>query len=61
MRDDRCERALGFRNAAALDYHLVPGAAGIDRADVVDAPATDRDGTARPRGAAPDAGAYEDA
>jgi hypothetical protein len=53
--------ALGFRNAAALDYHLVPGAAAIDRADAADAPITDRDGTARPRGAAPDAGAYEDA
>ena len=51
---------LGFRNAAALDYHLVPGAAAIDRSRgrcARDRPR--RHG--RPRGGAPDAGAYEDA
>ena len=52
---------LGFRNAAALDFHLVPGAAGIDRADAVDAPAMDR--TAPHARAVPcwTLGAYEDA
>ena len=52
--------ALGFVNAGAMNYHLVAGAAGVDRGDPADAPATDHDGVARPKGGAPDAGAFED-
>ena len=51
---------LGFRNAARSNYHLVPGAAGIELRRPVDAPATDHDGVGRPKGSAPDAGAFED-
>jgi hypothetical protein len=49
----------GFRNASALDLHLVPGSAAIGRGDPASYPATDIDGQARPRGALPDAGADE--
>ena len=49
----------GFRNAAALDFHLNAGAAAIDAGDPADAPRTDIDGDARPAGKAPDAGADE--
>jgi hypothetical protein len=52
--------AAGFVNSGALNLHLLPGSAAIDRGDPGDAPATDHDGRARPRGAAPDAGAFED-
>jgi outer membrane biosynthesis protein TonB len=51
--------AAGFRNAAAVDFHLNAGAAAIDAGDPANAPATDIDGDARPAGAAPDAGADE--
>ena len=49
----------GFRNAAAVDFHLNAGAAAIDAGDPANAPATDIDGDARPAGKAPDAGADE--
>ena len=49
----------GFRNAAAVDFHLNAGAAAIDAGDPANAPATDIDGDARPAGSAPDAGADE--
>jgi Bacterial TSP3 repeat len=49
----------GFRNAAALDFHLNAGAAAIDGGDPTNSPATDIDGDARPAGNAPDAGADE--
>jgi hypothetical protein len=51
--------ASGFVNAAAGDLHLRAGAAAVDRGDPTDAPAADADGRSRPRGAGPDAGAYE--
>jgi hypothetical protein len=51
--------ASGFRNAAAVDFHLNAGAAAIDAGDPANAPATDIDGDARPAGSAPDAGADE--
>lgn len=49
----------GFRDAAALDFHLSAGAAAIDAGDPDNSPARDIDGDARPAGAAPDAGADE--
>lgn len=49
----------GFRNPAALDFHLTAGAAAIDAGDPNDFPSTDIDGDARPIGGAPDAGADE--
>jgi hypothetical protein len=49
----------GFRNPAALDFHLTAGAAAIDAGDPADFPAQDIDGDARPVGGAPDAGADE--
>ena len=52
--------ALGFVDARALNYHLVPGAPALNFATGADAPATDHDGVGRPKGAAPDAGAFED-
>ena len=51
--------ASGFRNAAAVDFHLNAGAAAIDAGSPTAAPATDIDGDARPAGKAPDAGADE--
>jgi hypothetical protein len=53
--------ASGFRNAAAVDFHLNAGAAAIDAGDPANAPAIDIDGDARPAGSAPDAGADETA
>ncbi|HEU4975483.1 MAG TPA: choice-of-anchor Q domain-containing protein [Baekduia sp.] len=50
--------ASGFVNAAAGDFHLVPGAAAIDHGGS-SGPANDVDGEARPRGASYDAGADE--
>ncbi len=49
----------GFRNPAALDFHLTAGAAAIDAGDPTSFPAADIDGDARPAGNAPDAGADE--
>ncbi len=51
--------ASGFRNAAAVDFHLNAGAAAIDAGSPTGSPATDIDGDARPAGKAPDAGADE--
>jgi hypothetical protein len=53
--------ASGFRNAAAVDFHLNAGAAAIDAGSPTGSPATDIDGEARPAGKAPDAGADETA
>ena len=49
----------GFRNPAALDYHLNAGSAAINAGDPTNYPAFDMDGQARPMGGAPDAGADE--
>jgi len=49
----------GFVNAATGDLHLTAGSAAIDAGDPASYPAVDAEGRARPRGAAPDAGAYE--
>ncbi len=46
-----------FVNAAAVDYHLAQGSAGIDAGTAIGAPLTDKDGHARV--GAPDMGAYE--
>jgi hypothetical protein len=43
----------------ALDLHLAPGSAAIDRGDPASYPGVDFDGEARPLGGAPDAGADE--
>jgi chitodextrinase len=51
---------LGFVNPGALNYHLAPGAAALNASVAADAPSTDHDGVARPKGGAPDAGAFED-
>jgi hypothetical protein len=51
--------ASGFRNAAAVDFHLNAGAAAIDAGSPTNAPATDIDGDSRPAGTAPDSGADE--
>ena len=50
---------LGWVNPAAHDFHLTASSPAIDAGDPSDHPATDRDGTLRPAGTAPDAGAYE--
>ena len=49
----------GFVSGGALDFHLLPTAAAVDRGDPASFPATDIDGQARPAGGAPDAGADE--
>ena len=49
----------GFRDAAAFDLHLAPGAVAIDRGNPDGAPTRDIDGESRPLGAGPDAGADE--
>jgi hypothetical protein len=49
--------ALGFRDPAKLDLHLVRGARAIGRGDSAGAPSTDIDGDVRPTRVAPDAGA----
>jgi hypothetical protein len=56
---DKRVSSLGFANPDAHDFHLVPASPAIDAGDPLSFPATDRDGTPRPQGAAPDAGAYE--
>jgi Concanavalin A-like lectin/glucanases superfamily/Bacterial Ig domain len=49
----------GYVDEEALDLHLAPGSAAIDRGNPLDFPAADIDGDARPGGSAPDAGADE--
>lgn len=49
----------GYVNAAGFDYHLVPGAAAINRGSPFDFPAFDIDGQARPMGGRADAGSDE--
>ncbi|MCL4811506.1 MAG: hypothetical protein KJ061_03425 [Vicinamibacteraceae bacterium] len=51
--------ATTFLDAASGDYHLVPGAAAIDRGVPLADVAFDRDGLSRPAGAGWDSGAYE--
>jgi hypothetical protein len=51
--------ATGYVNAAGFDYHLVPGAAAINRGSPTDFPTHDIDGHARPMGGRADAGADE--
>jgi hypothetical protein len=53
--------ALGFVDPALFRLGLKAGAAGIDGGDPTDLPGTDIRGRKRPRGKAPDAGAYENA
>jgi hypothetical protein len=48
-----------FANAAADDFHLQSSSAAIDAGLALAQVATDKDGVARPKGAAYDAGAYE--
>jgi hypothetical protein len=48
-----------YTNAPAGDLHLKPGTTPINKADPNNYPPTDKDGTTRPQGTAPDAGAYE--
>ncbi len=49
----------GYVDAANFDYHLVPGAAAINRGSPTDFPAHDIDRQARPMGGRADAGADE--
>jgi hypothetical protein len=56
---DRNVASTGFRDAAALDYHLAAGSPAIDAGDAGSFPAMDIDGHTRFAGAAPDAGADE--
>ena len=49
----------GYVNAPGFDYHLVPGAAAINRGSPTDFPAHDIDGHSRPTGGRADAGADE--
>jgi hypothetical protein len=49
----------GYVNAAGFDYHLVPGAAAINRGSPFEFPAFDIDGQARPMGGRADAGSDE--
>jgi len=51
--------AAAFKNAAGNDYHLIAGSVLIDSGIAIAGVNTDRDGVARPQGAAFDAGAYE--
>ena len=48
-----------FVNLESSDYHLRDGSPAIDAADPALAPRMDIEGSPRPRGARPDAGAYE--
>ena len=48
-----------FVNLESSDYHLRDGSQAIDAADPAPAPCMDIEGRPRPRGARPDAGAYE--
>lgn len=49
----------GFVNAASGDFHLKPGSPAVDHGSAIGAPLFDFDGSARPYGTAPDAGAFE--
>jgi hypothetical protein len=51
--------ALGFRNPATGDLHLVPNAFAINHGDPKNHPRVDIDGQRRPTGRRPDAGADE--
>ncbi|MCB2203865.1 right-handed parallel beta-helix repeat-containing protein [bacterium] len=53
------EYDLNFRNAATLDFHLLPNSVLIDGADGIVAPPDDLDGNPRPTNGAPDIGCYE--
>jgi parallel beta-helix repeat protein len=60
--DDRSlasEPSSLFADPSADDYHLRKGSPAVDAADPSFAPRTDIEGTARPIGPRPDAGAYE--
>jgi hypothetical protein len=62
--EDKCgatdvHAPTGYVNAAGFDYHLVPGAAAINRGSPTDFPAHDIDGHRRPLGGRADAGADE--
>ena len=57
---NRSVTASAFVNAPGHDYHLAPRSPAVDAGVVAGIP-VDRDGTARPQGAAPDIGAYEQA
>jgi chitodextrinase len=48
-----------YVNAPGGDFHLLGGAAAINKGDPTRYPSVDRDGKARPIAGAPDAGAYE--
>lgn len=50
---------VAFLSAAGDDYRLAGGSAAIDVGEMLAGVAVDRDGTARPQGAAWDVGAYE--
>jgi hypothetical protein len=58
-RSNRSVEADAFVNAAAHDYHLAPRAVAIDTGTLLPGVTTDRDGSPRPAGGAPDVGAYE--
>jgi len=51
--------ASAFVDAAQDDYHLADGSPAVDRGQTLADVTVDRDGNARPHGAAPDVGAYE--
>lgn len=56
---NRITGSVQFVNAAALDFHLQPGSAVIDRGIAVADVPTDFDGRRRPQGAGYDIGAFE--
>jgi hypothetical protein len=51
--------AAAFVDAAAHDYHLVPGSPALDAGERLMGVTVDRDGVERPQGRTHDAGAYE--
>jgi hypothetical protein len=50
---------VNFQTNGTGDYHLKRNSPAVDKGTATSAPTTDIDGIARPRGAAPDIGAYE--
>jgi hypothetical protein len=56
---NRAVSSSAFVNAAAHDYRLTPGSPAVDQGTSIAGITTDRVGTKRPQGAAPDLGAYE--